>query len=169
MSYRMSMWLLSLSVLILVGCSAQQEPSSDAAAPATSTLVVKYETPAPMDVPARVEPASDTDWKAIVNNKNVEIIEVVNILTPVAVYLTAAFEQYGDKFGEFTQEEWVDTQAQLTAASTKWEECKQRMADSTYDRQLFLDLEEAWQIFVKVGVAGLRTKTMVEADLARAS
>ena len=50
-----------------------------------------------------------------------------------------------------------------------YEDCKKRMAEKKFDKQLFLDLEEAWQVYVKVGVAGLRTKSMIDDDLKRAS
>lgn len=153
--------------LLLLGCSGQETDSTTEEPQAKQKLVVQVEATEPLDVPARVEPKSDTDWEAIANNKNVEIIEVLNIIGPVAAYITAAFEQYGDKFGEVTQEEWVDTRAQLTKASAVYEDCKERMDKKEYSKQLFLDLEEAWQIFVKVGVAGIRAKAMVDADLGR--
>ncbi len=158
-----------LAAIVIAGCSADQETTSDAPEQSQSRLVVKYDTPAPMEVSARTEPQSDEDWKAIANNKNAEIVELLNIINPIAAYITAAFEQHGSIFAEVTHEEWEDTRAQLTNASTIYGDCQKRMESGAFDKQLFLDLEEAWQVFVKVGVAGLRTKTMVEADLARAS
>ena len=117
-----------------------------------------------------VEEAAAEEAEEIVEvSENIEIVEVLNIITPVAVYLTAAFEQYADKFGEITHEEWEDTQHQLTSGSTLYGDCVKRLEAGEYDRQLFLDLEESWQIFVKVGVAGLRTKSMLEADLKRSN
>lgn len=62
-------------------------------------------------------------------------------------------------------EEWVDTQAQLTQALKLYESGKKRIEAGKYDKQLFLDLENAWQILVKTGVAGVRTKTMLDAEL----
>ena len=41
------------------------------------------------------------------------------------------------------------------------------MASGAYDKKLFLDLEEVWQGLVKTGVAGVRTKSMVDAELAK--
>jgi len=41
------------------------------------------------------------------------------------------------------------------------------MAAGNTDKQLFLDLEEVWQLLVKTGVAGVRTKSMVDAELKR--
>jgi len=128
---------------------------------------VKFEAPEAMAVPERMEPKSETDWEAKVNNKNAEVIEVLNILNPVAAFLTAAFEQFGDNFGEVTHEEWADTQAQLTKALTLYGKSKESMEKEKFSKQLFLDLEETWQLLVKVGVAGLRTKSMVDSDLAR--
>ncbi|MCP4580509.1 MAG: hypothetical protein GY839_02745 [candidate division Zixibacteria bacterium] len=130
---------------------------------------VKFEAPEVMAVPERVEPKSDTDWQAKVNNKNAEVIEVLNILNPVAAFLTAAFEQFGDEMGEVTHEEWVDTQAHLTKALTLYGESQKLMEKEKFSKQLFLDLEETWQLLVKVGVAGIRTKSMVDNDLARMS
>ncbi|MCP4567439.1 MAG: hypothetical protein GY841_07655 [FCB group bacterium] len=169
MLHKVILAMILIAGLILVGCSQEDSSSTTTDEPTAPKLVVNYETPAVLDVPARMEPKSDSDWEAIANNKNAEIVEVLNILNPVAAYLTAAFEQYGSKFGEITIEEWTDTQDQLTKASNLYGECKQRMADNKFDKKLFLDLENAWQIFVKVGVAGLRTKTMVDMDLAKQS
>ena len=45
--------------------------------------------------------------------------------------------------------------------------CKERKAAGTFDKQLFLDLEEVWQLLVKTGVAGTRAKAMVDAELQR--
>ena len=41
------------------------------------------------------------------------------------------------------------------------------MAAGQFDKQLFLDLEQVWQILVKTGVAGVRTKSMVDSEMAR--
>ena len=54
----------------------------------------------------------------------------------------------------------------MTAATTLYEDCKKRRAEGAIDRQLFLDLEEVWQLLVKTGVAGVRTKSMVDSELA---
>ncbi|MEE9555553.1 MAG: hypothetical protein V3W18_14800 [candidate division Zixibacteria bacterium] len=126
-----------------------------------------YMVPAVMDVPERIEPKNDTDWAAKVNNKNTEVIEVLNILNPVAAYLSAAFEQYGDKFSEIATEEWDDTVAYLTKATTLYGDCQKRMEAEKFDKKLFLNLEESWQLLVKVGVAGIRTKTMVDDEFNR--
>lgn len=155
--------------LMLLGCSQQESSSTENdSAGQMQGLVVKSETPEPLAIPEHMEPKSDEDWEAIVNNKNAEVVGVLNIINPVAAYITAAFEQYGDKLGEVTHEEWKDTGEQLARANAIYESCKNRMAEEKFDKQLFLDLEEAWQVYVKVGVAGVRTKTMVDDDLRRA-
>jgi hypothetical protein len=162
------LFIVLMTGLFLAGCAQQEAPDTTSETPAQQALVVKVEAPEALEVPAAMEPKSDTDWEAITNNKNIEIIQVVNIINPVAAYIIAAFDQYGDKLGSFTHEEWEDTQAQLGKASTIYEDCKKRMAAGDHDKQLFLDLEEAWQVFVKVGVAGVRTKSMIDADLEKA-
>lgn len=126
-----------------------------------------YTVPAPMEVPERIEANSETDWGAKVNNKNAEVVEVLNIINPVAAYLTAAFEQHGDKLSEMTTEEWNDTVAQLTKATSLYSECQKRIKEKKYSKKLFLDLEESWQLLVKVGVAGVRTRTMVDDEFNR--
>ena len=156
--------------LLIMGCSQEESSyTEDTSGDQAPGLVVKVESPEPLVVPAYVEPKSDSDWEAIVSNKNAEIIGVLNIINPVATYIIAAFDQYADKFGEVTTEEWEDTGAQLGRANAIYEDCKKRMAEKKFEKQLFLDLEEAWQVYVKVGVAGLRTKSMIDDDLKRAS
>jgi len=90
---------------------------------------------------------------------------VLNVINPVAAYITAGFEQYGDRFSDTLQEEWGDTQAQLTAAPTLYESCKERRSAGQFDKQLFLDMEEVWQLLVKTGVAGVRTKSMIDSEV----
>jgi len=154
---------------MISGCSQQESTQKKDQTESKSGLQVSYEVPDPMTVPERVTPASETDWAARVNNKNAEVVEVLNILNPVAAYLTAAFEQYGDRLSQAAHDEWDDTVAQLTSASGLYEKAKARMEQKNFDKSLFLQLEEAWQIYVKVGVAGVRTKTMVDAELEKMS
>ncbi len=162
--------IVIIAGLMMMGCSKDDSSyTEDNSVDQAPGLVVKAESPEPLAVPELIEPKSDSDWEAIVNNKNAEIIGVLNILNPVATYIIAAFEQYDDKLGEITHEEWEDTGAQLGRANSIYEDCKKRIADKKFDKKLFLDLEEAWQVYVKVGVAGLRTKTMIDDDLKRAS
>jgi hypothetical protein len=157
-----------LAGLILVAAfGAQQAIGQEETTVKVGGVELKYNIPAAMDVPERIEAKSETDWAARVNNKNAEVVEVLNILNPVAAYLTAAFEQHGDKLGEITTEEWDDTVAQLTKATTLYGDCQKRMEAEKYDKKLFLDLEESWQLLVKVGVAGIRTKTMVDDEFNR--
>ena len=159
--------VVGLAMLALAGCSGGTEETTyqDAAEPASLITVA---APEPVPVPEPKTVSSDTDWEAKAHNKEIEVLQVINIINPVAAYITAGFEQYGDKFSETLNEEWTDTQVQLTKALTLYEDCKVRKAEGKYDKQLFLDLEEVWQLLVKTGVAGVRTKQMVDAELQRA-
>jgi hypothetical protein len=78
-----------------------------------------------------------------------------------------SFAQYGDQFSPTLQEEWEDTQVQLTAALTLYEDCNERRASGSFEKQLFLDMEEVWQLLVKTGVAGVRTQSMVDSEVRR--
>ncbi len=158
--------MAGLTMLLLGGCSGEsEEPAAQATAEQPALITVA--APEPIPVPARQTVSSDSDWAAKAHNKEIEVIEVINIINPIAVYITKGFELYGDKFSPTLQEEWEDTQVQLTKALTLYEVCKARMAAGRFDKQLFLDLEEVWQLLVKTGVAGIRTKTMVDAELRR--
>ncbi|MCK5572155.1 MAG: hypothetical protein KAJ12_05320 [Bacteroidetes bacterium] len=160
---------LLVITLCLIGCGApeQGEPAPGAGQQAPA-LKVEYTVPEPAAVPAYVEPTSETDWKAKVNNKNKEIVEVLNIINPIAAYITAGFEQYGGRIENPTvHEEWSDTQVQLTMALELYESCKEKIKAENYSKQLFLDMEETWQILVKTGVAGVRTKSMLDAELTK--
>ncbi len=157
--------LLVISLLIL-GCGGDQAPATSE----KSSVPVTYSAPAAMEVPEAKAVQSDTDWEARVHNKDIEIIQVLNILNPIAAYITAAFEQYGERIeSETVHEEWTDTQAQLTAALNLYGDCKKRREAGKLDKQLFLDLENTWQMLVKTGVAGVRTKQMVDEVLAKLS
>lgn len=159
--------LVVVALSFVVGCGgAGQEvaegPAEQVAGPA---IKLQVEAPEPMAVPEYVEPESERDWAARINNKDKEIVEVLNIINPVAAYITVGFDQYGDQFSQTLHEEWVDTQAQLTSAMTLYEDCKSRIAEGVADKDLFLDMENVWQLLVKTGVAGVRTKSMVDAEL----
>jgi hypothetical protein len=157
-----------LAVLALtVGCAGGGEEvgtpeTEEAAGPA---IKLQVEEPEPLTTPEYQTPESDTDWAAKANNKNIEIIQVLNIINPVAAYISEGFNQYGDRFDATLQEEWVDTQAQLGSALGLYDSCKARMETGDFDKQLFLDLEGVWQMLVKTGVAGVRTKSMVDSAL----
>ena len=153
---------------LLIGCGgASDETVYEAAEPAADAVLIEVEAPPALEVPERVEVASDDDWAARVHNKNVEVLEVVNIINPVAAYITEGFKQYGNSFSPTLQEEWEDTQVQLGQAMTLYDSCKERMGAGEYDEALFLDLEEVWQLLVKTGVAGVRTKSMIDSEVAR--
>ncbi len=165
----MKQLILTVSILALAaGCAGPGEEAAPApAGEPTPAIQLEVTAPEPMAVPEYQEPASDDDWPAKVNNKNKEIIEVINIVNPVAAYITVGFEQYGDRFSPTLKEEWQDTQAQLGSAMTLYEDCKGRIEAGEYDKQLFLDMENVWQMLVKTGVAGVRTKSMVDSELAK--
>jgi hypothetical protein len=151
-----------------IGCGGGDEATGySETAQAPERVLIQVEMPEPLPTPEPVEVSSDTDWPARSYNKDIEIIGVLNVINPVAAYITAGFEQYGDRFSDTLNEEWGDTQAQLTAALTLYESCKERMAAGEHDKKLFLDLEEVWQGLVKTGVAGVRTKSMVDSEVKR--
>lgn len=156
---------LLIAAILLAGCGGGNQEGYSEAEETVSLPKLTYTEPEPMPVPEYIEPQSETDWKAKVNNKEIEVISVINILNPVAAYLTAGFKQYGEKLSPTLQEEWVDTQVQLGSATTLFGECSKRKESGEISKQLFLDLEETWQLLVKTGVAGLRTKSMLDAEM----
>ena len=158
-------FIICLAYLCACGGGGDMEsPPSTGDAPAGAT--VQYTAPESIPVPDYMAAASDEDWKAKVNNKDIEVIQVINIVNPVAAYLTAGFKQYGSQINNPTlHEEWADTQVQLNKALTLYESCKERRKKNLYDKKLFLDMEETWQLLVKTGVAGIRTKSMLDAEL----
>lgn len=165
-----TLFLFAASLVVLTGCPPQGEGQDDSAPAAEApkpTITINAKAPDPIPVPARQEAKADDDWAAKVNNKEAEVIELINTLNPVAAYLTEAFKQYGNKFSPALNEEWHDTQQQLTQGLGLYDDCKKRKGEGQVDKKLFLDLEEAWQLLVKTGVAGLRTKSMVDAELQR--
>ena len=158
--------LIIVSALALAcggaGEEAAYEPEAEAGAP-----LLEVEPPPAIEVPEAMEVTSDEDWAAKAHNKNIEVIGVINVINPVAAYITEGFNQYGSSFSPTLHEEWEDTQAQLGMATTLYDDCKARMEAGEHDKQLFLDLEEVWQLLVKTGVAGVRTKSMVDSELAK--
>jgi hypothetical protein len=159
------LFLISLVVIFFIACSSTEE-SGTPATTVTAADKVKYTQPEPLSLPEYKEPKSDSDWAAKVNNKEIEIIQVLNIINPVAAFIVAGFEQYGDRITELTvHEEWKDTQELLTKALELYESCKTNKAAGKFNKQLFLDLEGTWQMLVKTGVAGVRTKSMLEAKI----
>lgn len=103
------------------------------------------------------------DWKVRCETKVGEIKGVIEILNPVVAFLTDAFKQH--KFTETTTEEWADALAQFTLATKAHDKAQEWMQAGQFDKRTFLKLEEAWQYYVKTGVAGLRAKGMVENEL----
>jgi hypothetical protein len=159
--------LIILATAFGIGCGgAAEEATYESDTPPPAPLL-EVEAPAALEVPDPVEVTADDDWQARSHNKNIEVIGVINVINPVAAYITEGFNQYGDSFSPTLHEEWEDTQAQLTMATTLYEDCQARMAAGNHDKQLFLDLEQVWQLLVKTGVAGVRTKSMVDSELAK--
>ncbi len=154
-----------LIVLVAAGCGGESTESAGAEAAGSSLITV--EAPEPLAVPDPVTVSSDTDWEAKVHNKEIEVLQLINIINPIAAYITEGFKQYGDRFSQTLQEEWQDTQVQLTKALTLYDSCKERKGAGRFEKQLFLDMEEVWQLLVKTGVAGVRSKQMVDAELKR--
>ena len=158
--------ILALLPAFLIGCAPAEAGTEPAAAAAGPGIQLDVTPPEPLPVPEPQEVASDDDWAVKAHNKNIEVVQVMNIINPVAAYIVKGFEEYGDRFSPVLQEEWADTQVQLTAATTLYTDCQERMEAEEYDKKLFLDLEETWQLLVKTGVAGVRTKSMVDSELA---
>ena len=159
--------ILALLPAFLIGCGGPAEEGGDQAEAPKAGIQLDVTPPAALEVPEPKEVSSDTDWAAKAHNKNIEVVQVINIINPVAAYITTGFEEYGDKFSPTLEEEWADTQVQLTAATTLYGSCQERMKAGEADKQLFLDLEEVWQLLVKTGVAGVRTKSMVDQELTK--
>lgn len=160
--------ILALLPLFFLACGGRGGDSAvdspDPVAPAAP--LIEVQAPDLIPVPEPREVTGEDDWEAKAHNKNIEIIGVLNIINPVATYIAAGFDQYGSSFSEVLHEEWADTQVQLTTATTLYDSCKERMAAGKFDKKLFLDLEQVWQSLVKTGVAGVRTKSMVDAEVA---
>ena len=161
--------LLIVALALIIGCSGGEEESAEQPQESIPGITLNVQAPDPIPVPDPKAPSSDTDWEAKVHNKDIEIIQVLNIINPIAAFITEGFKQYGGQFSETLQEEWADTQVQLTKALTLYDDCKKRREAGKFDKQLFLDMEEVWQLLVKTGVAGVRTKSMVDSELAAIS
>ena len=162
---------LALLVLIpglLLGCGgAADEASYEAEAPGAEPVLLEVEAPPALEVPEPREVTAEDDWEARAHNKNIEVLQVINIINPIAAFITEGFKQYGDSFSPTLHEEWEDTQVQLTQTTTLYGSCNERMETGDFNKKLFLDLEEVWQLLVKTGVAGVRTKSMVDSELAK--
>jgi hypothetical protein len=156
-------------MVLLAGCAGGDGGGVEEtqAAAETAAPLLQVEAPEPLEVPEPVEVASDTDWEAKAHNKEIEVIGTINAINPIAAYITEGFKQYEDRFSPTLHEEWGDTQVQLTKALTLYDSCKERKAAGEFDKQLFLDLEDVWQLLVKTAVAGVRTKSMVDQELSK--
>ncbi|NIM19379.1 MAG: hypothetical protein GTO51_03260 [Candidatus Latescibacteria bacterium] len=157
---------LIIALALVSGCGGVSDESAEQPPASSPGITLNVKAPEPLPVPEQKAPESDTDWESKVHNKDIEIIQVLNIINPVAAYITEGFNQYSNRFSPTLHEEWEDTQAQLTKALNLYEDCKGRRKAGKIDKQLFLDMEEVWQLLVKTGVAGVRTKSMVDSELA---
>ncbi|MFQ5653513.1 MAG: hypothetical protein ACE5GW_02135 [Planctomycetota bacterium] len=161
--------LLLLVPALLAGCTQGDDGSKEnvTRAPEAAKRLIKADPPPPMAVPDKKTVKSEDDWEAKAHNKEIEVIQVINVINPVATYITEGFKLYGAKFSATVHEEWSDTQEQLNKAMALYDSCKKRKATGKFDKQLFLDLEEVWQLLVKTGVAGVRAKSMIDDELRR--
>jgi hypothetical protein len=157
--------VLMVLAALLLGCSGGGSDTQQATTETKPAITLNVTPPDPIPVPEAKTPTSDTDWATKVHNKDIEIIQVLNIINPVAAYLTEGFKQYENRFSPTLKEEWTDTQHQLTQALNLYDDCKKRRDAGKYDKQLFLDMEHVWQLLVKTGVAGVRTKSMMDDEL----
>jgi hypothetical protein len=157
---------LSVMLAFILGCGGSESDQADQQIAAGAQ--VNHQAPEPLQLPEAKVPESNEDWESLVHNKEIEVIQVLNIINPVAVYLTEGFKQYGEQIkNETLHEEWDDTVVQLTQSQTLYEDCKKRKEAKKFDKQLFLDMENTWQLLVKTGVAGVRTKQMLDAELVK--
>jgi hypothetical protein len=156
-----------LTICLFAGCGGADGSSAGGQAAESEAPLLSVEAPEPLEVPDPVAVSSESDWEAKVHNKEIEVIQVINVINPVAAYVTEGFNQYGDRFSPTLDEEWQDTQHQLTSAMTLYDSCKERKSAGSFDKQLFLDMEEVWQLLVKTGVAGVRTQSMVDSEIRR--
>ena len=160
------LFFVLIAILYLIGCGGGETVPQGSSEAAPVGAKVTYTAPEPLALPEYQIPKTETDWAAKTNNKEIEILQVINIINPIAAFITAGFEQYGERMKNPTlHEEWADTQVQLTKALTLYESCKKRKAEGKFNKKLFLDLEETWQLLVKTGVAGVRTNSMLKDEL----
>ena len=74
---------------LLIGCGERTgEPGEQAPQVAAKAPLIKVTPPEPLDVPEPVTLKSDTDWQGKAHNKEIEVISLINILNPVAAYIT---------------------------------------------------------------------------------
>jgi len=86
-----TVFMVGVTMLLLGGCSGEsEEPAAQAAA--AQPVYITVEAPEPIPIPAPQTVTSDSDWAAKAHNKEIEVIEVINIINPIAVYITKGFE-----------------------------------------------------------------------------
>ena len=93
--------MLAFLPAFLMACGGPADEGGQQAAEAPrSGIQLDVTPPAALEVPERKEVSSDTDWEAKAHDENIEVIQVINIINPVAAYIVEDFEQYGDRFSE---------------------------------------------------------------------
>lgn len=87
-----------IMLLFVFGCGKGEEKAAGTASEdAGKGVTVEYTAPEPLEVPQAKTPKSEDDWEARVRNKEIEVIQLLNIINPIAAYITAGFEQYGSQ------------------------------------------------------------------------
>ena len=112
-------------------------------------------------VTAAPQDKSETDWDAKITKKQAEIEDLIKILNPVVAAVTEALE--AGRTNEIIEEDWADAVHQLTTANDMYSASKERIEKGERTKLLFLNMENAWQYYVKAGVAGVRAKAMIDA------
>lgn len=109
--------------------------------------------------------AQETNWEKRITEKQAAVDSLRETLKPIVSELSNAFEKHGEELSVYTTEEWKDAQHWYSLANSKYEEVKKRLKPENYNQTLYLELEEVWQLYVKAGSAGVRTKFMVDREL----
>ena len=81
--------ILAFLPVVLIGCGGPAEDGGGQAEAPKSGIQLDVTPPAALDVPEPVEVSSDTDWEAKAHNKNIEVVQVINIINPVAAMSSA--------------------------------------------------------------------------------
>jgi uncharacterized protein YcfL len=73
--------LFILVSALLIGCGGSSDETVYEVEESTAEAVLlEVEAPPAIEVPERLEVASDDDWAARVHNKNIEVLEIINII-----------------------------------------------------------------------------------------
>ncbi len=74
---------LLLAIFFIFGCESKDKTTTSESQGITGGAKVVYNEPEPQEVPEPKTPSSDEDWEAKVHNKNIEIIQVFNIINAI--------------------------------------------------------------------------------------